>query len=1474
MMAVGVSVVEIQKYIDRFPVGQLVVACINSPSSVTISGDILAIVALAQLLKNEPVFSRRLAVDVAYHSPHMRLVADEYQRLIEHIKSRIPTQLVDERQHRSISFFSSVTGTICSQEELGAEYWVSNLLGQVKFADSLRALCFETNIQRPGNTESMRTKRVGAAQKANVDCLIEIGPHSALSGPIKQILQADPKLNAADIVYSSVLKRGNNAVTTALSMAATMVSLNYPVNFGAINRPEGMEGNRIPQLLVDLPLYPWNHTRSYWAEPRLSKTYRNRRLPRHDLLGAPDNMSCPYEPRWRNFLRTSELPWLLDHKIQGNIVFPAAGYLAMAIEASMQLVKTEDNIARYVLQDVSIKSALVLNETSAVELMVSIRESEQKPHELYDFHIYSVSEDNRWTEHCTGLVGSQRRNGVSANGPEETDNYAMVPLGTEVHGISVIDVKDFYKELHEIGLEYGPCFANLTTAHVTQEGACFAEVTVPDTRPIMPRAFQYDTLVHPCTLDSIFHTIFAALPPAMDIHDGPAIPIFIEEMVVSSGISSSAGDTMSICTHVRQGPKKDVIASIVVVESNDKQPDMEPSISIRGLRCTRLERDRVASNAQENQSTYHIEWKADPDYLSKNNASFLFVQEREPMLDSISYAKFEEYAVEFIRDALEEVSTMEARTLDTSHRRFRCHLQDVLDRYDEEHPGSKPDKKETKPTPTSDLLRAVGENLVGILRAQVEFMDVIKDHHLLDTFWDIFSSDSSYKATARYMDLIGHKKPDISILELGVGTGQVSSLFLEKLAFSSQPLRCGTYTFAHENPLVLEYTAKRLEPWLDLVDCKLLDPRKDPFTQGFEKESFDIIILPHGLCTARCEQNALRKIFDLLQPSGLLIAISPFNPKANIVKNLLFSALHCLSAEDFCLGQGGWSECQWDETLRDAHFTAVDVFADPDCEKNHQFIVARKRKIENLTAKVSIICEGEAGIAVGDLVSRLELLACEVNVRSMDDVETEDRICLVLDSQQCSLLAAPSDIRFGKIKAAFMHSAGVLWVTRGGTVESVNPNASLAVGFARTARAESGVESIVTLDLDAQNPLSDSRSAELIANLVAARLLHRNSNEDTEFAERNGIILVPRVLENSNTSIAMLSIRATEIVSEQHFHRVEQPVRLSRNFENPHFVGDCALSELPIGHVGIRVHAFGLSEQDLRRDMHDWNSDDTLGLECSGVVYNVGTGVRGISIGDRVACLGTGTARSFYHDRAAAFQKIGDKMSFELASALPVAYSNAYYIDNYLLSRLQPNEIVLVHHAGCWCGQALVEIYKMRGTQVFATVQDTTEKLLLSCRFGIPANHIFIDGQDDVVKSFMRLTDGKKANLVVSLGRDDEQVQTCTAPFGHFIRLFSGMSKVQGILRSQNTSFSTFNVFDLRKERRDLAEHIWSRVFRLIREGRLKGPSGTAVYNVSHIQQALEETAAQRHVVVSAAPDDPVMVSSSLTKKTCLAYIG
>ncbi|BCS28120.1 acyltransferase domain-containing protein [Aspergillus puulaauensis] len=247
MMAVGMSVRDIDPYLAALRTGRANVACINSPSSITVSGDYAAIEELGTVLQDKEVFTRRLNVDVAYHSHHMDPIAGEYLKLMTEMKTIKPSK----QPTGSTQFFSSVTGTEISTTELGPHYWVQNLVQQVKLVDAVQSLCFETNPSGIPNEHSSEQTRLSTFKKVAVTNLIEIGPHAALAGPIKQILKADPRLDKANVAYDGVLIRGLDATSTAMAVAASLAANGYPVNLQAINDPETLYR---PQVLVDLPL--------------------------------------------------------------------------------------------------------------------------------------------------------------------------------------------------------------------------------------------------------------------------------------------------------------------------------------------------------------------------------------------------------------------------------------------------------------------------------------------------------------------------------------------------------------------------------------------------------------------------------------------------------------------------------------------------------------------------------------------------------------------------------------------------------------------------------------------------------------------------------------------------------------------------------------------------------------------------------------------------------------------------------------------------------------------------------------------------------------------------------------------------------------------------------------------------------------------------------------------------------------------
>ena len=236
MMAVGLSEKDVQPYLAKLkPTETAVVACVNSPSNVTISGDSAAINTLADLLQPDAVFARKLKVENAYHSPHMQTIADDYLASLQDIKTLSPES--------APIMVSSVTGAVIAPSDLNAAYWVRNMVSPVQFVKAVETI---SPAARPG---VRRRRRDGKA----VDTFLEVGPHSALQGPLKQILTANG--NAEGTTYISLLQRGQHAITTSLEAVGKLWSMGQPLDVYRTNafetEPETLHS------LSDMPTYSW-----------------------------------------------------------------------------------------------------------------------------------------------------------------------------------------------------------------------------------------------------------------------------------------------------------------------------------------------------------------------------------------------------------------------------------------------------------------------------------------------------------------------------------------------------------------------------------------------------------------------------------------------------------------------------------------------------------------------------------------------------------------------------------------------------------------------------------------------------------------------------------------------------------------------------------------------------------------------------------------------------------------------------------------------------------------------------------------------------------------------------------------------------------------------------------------------------------------------------------------------------------------
>ena len=300
MLAVGKGVNEVSPYLSRFDT-EIVVACENSPESVTLSGTKVAIQEAKSILDAEGIFARELKTGMAYHSPQMRTVALPMIELVEEAYSQLDSIERRWRCPRS-RMISSVTNQELTDGVIGAEYWATNLTSRVLFNTAVSTLITAVGLEDIGG-------------------ILEIGPHSALAGPFKQICKAN---SFGGLTYIPTLLRNQDTAKALLDTAGNLFLEGYPVDLSSVNQldcvnEDGILSQKVsktvPFTLVDLPPYQWNYDKVYWAEPRQSAEYRNPSHARHDLLGSKIPGLSDRSMVWRNVLRLKDVPWLVDHKV-------------------------------------------------------------------------------------------------------------------------------------------------------------------------------------------------------------------------------------------------------------------------------------------------------------------------------------------------------------------------------------------------------------------------------------------------------------------------------------------------------------------------------------------------------------------------------------------------------------------------------------------------------------------------------------------------------------------------------------------------------------------------------------------------------------------------------------------------------------------------------------------------------------------------------------------------------------------------------------------------------------------------------------------------------------------------------------------------------------------------------------------------------------------------------------------------------
>ncbi len=330
----------------------VVVAAVNSPVCVTVSGPAGQIEALLKLAKQRRIAAQRVGVDYPFHSP-----------LTAPIEAPLRAALADTvAAEGRIPFISAVTGGTLAGTALDAGYWWQNIRQPVDFAAAARA-----------------------ALELGAGIFVEIGPRPVLTGHLRDIAKAAERETAIlPTLDNKAAEDGSDPVERAV--------LQVLLRGGAVDR-RPLFGDRPAGRRLALPHYPWQR-RDLRQAPTPERIDLSLAKPAHPLLGAHHSEGSP---EWHGLLDPELLPYLADHKVAGEVVVPGAALLEMAVAAGRQWFGAE----AVEVEDFDILQALMIAEATTRETWLRLAPATGTVEILSRQRMAG----EEWTLHARGRVG-------------------------------------------------------------------------------------------------------------------------------------------------------------------------------------------------------------------------------------------------------------------------------------------------------------------------------------------------------------------------------------------------------------------------------------------------------------------------------------------------------------------------------------------------------------------------------------------------------------------------------------------------------------------------------------------------------------------------------------------------------------------------------------------------------------------------------------------------------------------------------------------------------------------------------------------------------------------------------------------------------------------------------------------------------------------------------------------------------------
>lgn len=1078
MIALGLPMQEARKVcsMPQFD-GRVSVAACNGPSSVTVAGDTDAVKDLKSYFGSREVFARQLQVDTAYHSHHMQRCADTYRRYLKNLKICI------QRPSHQCTWFSSVTegvevtGDGNTAHDIQCEYWVSNMVQPVLFYQAVKAAW---NLRGP------------------FAVTMEVGPHPALRGPVQQTLKS-LGIESSAVPYTGCLERGAQTCRPFLA-AIGAIWCHLGPSAVDLDRWRELCGASTPprRLSKALPAYPWDHSQIFWHESRISRTYRLDSHPPHELLGRVQEYHKGIIIQWRNILHLSEIPWLRGHRFQGQIIFPAAGYVAMAVEAARSFAGTQP-IQLLEISNFEIAKALVLEESdSGTETLFTMRAitgpqgSNDERIITAEFSCISALGDDELEKSCTGRVSIH----LSAPGLELLPEVQPSPAN-----LPPLSVDRFFKAAKGMGIDYDGIFRAFSSLYRIR-GHAKASATWTKNQ------LSTEYLLHPALLDVGFQSGLATFVSNADKALGSTyLPASIGRVLIDPNLSFSQGDgetTISLEAHQTDSVGRNTIDVDITFHSS---PDSHAAVQVEGLVLKSVgepsasdDRHIFAATIWDSDATYglprptrELEFPDEDNYIAAVERTSLYFMQRlvaEIRSEEIPGLKWHH------QELLRGIDTFIRSVKDSKHPVLKQEwLHDTRDNircFAEKYPDSV----------DLALLTSVGENWPSVLRGESEMLEhMLKDNLLGRLYMEGrgFSECNGY--VAQYMKVISHKFPRAKILEIGAGTGGTTRRVFDEIgnAYSS-------YTYTDISAGFFEKASEKFSDHASTMDFRIFNVEKSPAEQGLSEASYDVVIAANVLHATRHLDETMHNARALLRPGGYLIAVEVTG--SMLRESGLMGGLEgwWLGGPDGRFPGPGISDRKWHSVLQRTGFSGIDsiVYDMPDTARhNCSVFVARAvdQHIELLDDPISsihhipespvLILGGKSleGVRLVDRARKL-LKRCTSSITVCGSIEELDPSTMIPNSSVLSLIELDQTIfskglttsQLENLQELLGNARNVVWVTTGR--RAADPYANMMIGIGRALAHELPHVQMQFLDFEPNVPLDAEEAVACLLRLV------------------------------------------------------------------------------------------------------------------------------------------------------------------------------------------------------------------------------------------------------------------------------------------------------------------------------------------------------------------------------------------------------